>query len=201
MEFQPKRALDFACGTGRILQWLRGMIPETVGVDISIPMLEVARVRCPDSAVIAGDITTDPGLIGGQFDVITAFRFFLNAQPELQSEVLRSLRTLLRPRGLLIANFHLNPGSLTGSYLRVLRRIRRITDPQPMMTPRQACNLLLANGFEPISLRCYGYLLHRRKRLLLPRLSGWFERQLADWKLFPGVASNFIVVCRPRSSV
>ena len=50
-------------------------------IDVSPDMLALAGARCPRARLIRGDVTTTPGLAPGPFDLITAFRFFLNAEP------------------------------------------------------------------------------------------------------------------------
>ena len=114
----PCSVADFACGTGRVLEFLGRYFPAPVGIDVSPDMLALARARCPRARLILGDVTTTPGLAPGPFDLITAFRFFLNAEPPLRSEVLAWMRASLQPGGLVVANFHLNPASLRGMYLR-----------------------------------------------------------------------------------
>ncbi len=129
---------DFACGTGRVLEFLSSHFPSATGIDISPEMLSRARLRCPRATLILGDVTADPALAHGPFDLITAFRFFLNAEPTLQSEVLTWMRNSLRPGGMVVANFHLNPASLRGCYLRL--RTSRSARPR-MMSVREAGQL------------------------------------------------------------
>src|SRR5260221_3366186 len=113
---RPRSALDFACGTGRLLAYLDDIVPLLVGVDISPDMLAVAAERAPRARLVCGDVTADPGLVTEQFDLLTAFRFLVNAEDELRSDALRWLRTRLAPGGRFIANFHLNPQSARGAY-------------------------------------------------------------------------------------
>jgi len=44
---KPRRALDFACGTGRIASFVENAFPELAidGIDISESMLDVARKK------------------------------------------------------------------------------------------------------------------------------------------------------------
>jgi len=44
--FTPKTALDFGCGTGRLLIPLAKLVPNVVGIDISDAMLEEAKKNC-----------------------------------------------------------------------------------------------------------------------------------------------------------
>ena len=196
MSSPPARALDFACGTGRVLSHVATLAPEVVGVDVSAPMLELARARCPSAKIVEADLTVDPSPVAGRFDLITAFRFFLNAQNDLRAGVLGALRELLTDRGLLVANFHLNPRSLTGVYIRTMSRIRG--RPQPLVIGLgEALRLLRTNGFDPVAVRGYGYLLHRTQHVPLAPVLSPLERGLARWNPAPGTALNFIVAARP----
>ena len=105
------RYLDFACGTGRITSTVAPMCAEAVGVDISPSMLEQARRKTPSATFIHADVTrADVDL--GQFDLVTAFRFFGNAQHDLRVAVMKTLQRVLKPGGYLIINSHRNPHSL-----------------------------------------------------------------------------------------
>jgi SAM-dependent methyltransferase len=196
MQPRARRSLDFACGTGRVLSRMAELVPETVGVDVSVPMLARARERCPQSALIEADLTQGTEGVEGKFDVLTAFRFFLNAQPDLRSGVLRALRSLIDDRGRLIVNFHLNPRSVTGTYIRTLSRLRGRDQPLTMAL-EPARRLLFDHGFEVLDTRGYGYLLHRTDRV---PFSAWgaLERRLTAWNPNPDRALNFVLVARPR---
>ena len=107
---QPINYLDFATGTGRVIEYVAPLVDSAVGVDISPEMadLAMAKVDCP---IVAGDITRTAGLLDdyAPFDLITGFRFLLNAGPELRASALISLRALLRDeRSLLVVNNHSN---------------------------------------------------------------------------------------------
>src|SRR5260370_5943864 len=155
----PRSAADFACGTGRVLEFLGRYFPMPVGIDISPDMLELAQVRCPHATLILGDVTTTPDLAPGPFDLITSFRFFLNAEPVLRSEVLTWMRDALRPGGLVIANFQLSPVSLRGTYLRL--RLPAAARP-PMMSIAQARRLFAAHGLTVRRVLGYSFLPYRR---------------------------------------
>ena len=118
------RMLDFACGTGRILQLLEKQVDSAVGIDISESMLAVAKNHLQDTELLQADLTRKPVLSGRQFELITAFRFFPNAEPSLRGEVMRELVPLLADNGILVLNNHLR---CSGSKLRLRRLIRRIS--------------------------------------------------------------------------
>jgi SAM-dependent methyltransferase len=192
-------AADFACGTGRVLEFLSRYFPSPVGIDISPDMLALARVRCPRAPLILGDVTTVPGLAPGPFDLITAFRFFLNAEPSLQSQALAWMRDSLRPGGVVIANLHLNPASLRGMYLRL--RMSRATRPQ-MMSIGHARRTFEAHGFTVRQILGYSFLPYRRdgRALLAPAARRAVETRLAGTGAVLPVAGSFLVVATADSS-
>jgi SAM-dependent methyltransferase len=99
LEHVPRRQsyLDFACGTGRVLSHLERSFAKSVGLDISATMLGVARTRVRTARLVEGDATRDPGVLGDRrFDFISAFRFFLNAQPSLRDAAMGFLAAVLR---------------------------------------------------------------------------------------------------------
>lgn len=112
------RYLDFACGTGRVTRIVAPYARESIGIDVSHSMLEVARTKCPRTRFIEADLTRT-SLDLGKFDLLTSFRFFGNAQDTLRHEVLAAMARLLRPGGHLIVNNHRNPLSTSA----VLHRI------------------------------------------------------------------------------
>jgi SAM-dependent methyltransferase len=189
----PKMVADFACGTGRVLELLSRYYDSPVGIDISPDMLDLARHRRPGATFVLGDVTTTPTLAPGPFDLITAFRFFLNAEPELRSAALEWMRGALQPGGLLVANFHLNPVSLRGAYLRL--RMKPATRP-PMMTLEEARQLFVAHGFIVHQTLGYGFLPFRRegKKLLAPAARRTVETSLAGTDFLRPVAGSFLLV-------
>jgi O-antigen/teichoic acid export membrane protein/SAM-dependent methyltransferase len=189
----PQAVADFACGTGRVLEFLCRHFPSPVGIDISPDMLALAHDRCPQATVILGDVTSSPGLAPGPFDLITAFRFFLNAEPDLRGEVLAWMRGSLRPGGMVVANFHLNPLSLRGAYLRA--RMTPSARP-PMMSAKDAGQLFAAHGFAVRRILGYSFLPYRRagQTLLAPTARRGVEMRLAGTKALRPVAGSFLLV-------
>ena len=114
--------LDFACGTGRILGHFRAKVSSATGVDVSSSMMEIARQVAPGSDLIEADLTQNDVLGERQFDLITAFRFFPNAEPDLRLAAFRILSRHLAPRGILVFNNHKNRNSLARRISRLLGR-------------------------------------------------------------------------------
>ena len=162
-------------------------------------MLALARARCPRAKLILGDVTTMPSLAPGPFDLITAFRFFLNAEPPLRSEVLAWMRASLQPGGLIVANFHLNPASLRGMYLRArMNPAERV----PMMGIADARKLFADNGFTVRQVLGYSYLPYRRdgRNLWGPGVRRRTETAMAGSKSLQPVAGSFLVVAALKPS-
>jgi SAM-dependent methyltransferase len=104
--------LDLACGTGRILEVEASYATDLSGLDISAPMLEVCAARVPEAALTLAPI--DAFAPGRTFDVISAFRFFTNAEPSLRRDALAAVDRLLSPGGWFVSNVHLQVSSPGG---------------------------------------------------------------------------------------
>jgi SAM-dependent methyltransferase len=190
--------LDFACGSGRILNLLEARCREPTGVDVSPGMLELARYKLRTSRLILGDVTTGRTPLAGPYDLITAFRFFLNAQQELRVDALGALHRLLADDGLLVLNIHGNASSLR--FLSVLARRWR---PRPgEAVPHQLSfwamrRLLAEQGFEMVDVRGYGYLTAGWHRLVGPAVSIRLESLGQVWPV-RYLAVNLLLACRKR---
>ena len=103
--------LDFACGTGRLTSFFENRVTTSVGVDVSESMLEKARQRLNRTELIQADLTKGNVLQGRKFNLITAFRFFLNAEPKLRQAVMAVLVPLLTEDGYFVFNNHRNISS------------------------------------------------------------------------------------------
>ena len=191
----PGSAADFACGTGRVLEFLGRHFPAPVGIDISPDMLALAHARCPGAQLIQGDVTATPGLAAGPFDLITAFRFFLNAEPSLRRDVLAWMRACLQPGGMVVANFHLNPASLRGTYLRL--RTASAERP-PMVGIEEARRLFTNSGFTVCRIIGYSYLPYRRdgRHLWKAEARRKAELKMAGRRALQPIAGSFLLVAR-----
>lgn len=186
--------LDFACGTGRILKVAEEYFPATYGVDVSEPMLSVARQRCQNSLIEQNDITQQR--LEARFDVISAFRFFLNAEPSLRVEVLRNLRGMLSPGGRLIANIHVNGSSPLGWAYRVRNAVLGVVKANTL-TYDEFARTLTQSGFRVSEAYHYSYL---------PRTGPWLgglsrflmepvERLCKALRVPKAMAQSFLLVC------
>ena len=165
------RLLDFACGTGRVLGALARHAGTATGVDISASMLAVAKRVAPGTELICADLTRESPLKDRQFDVITAFRFFPNAEPALREDAMGVLARLLAPGGSIIINNHRRAGS-SKHRLRKLRARLGIAKAKDLhtMSDAEVSGLAARHGLVVNSVRTLGFLpVLKERRPLLPR--------------------------------
>jgi SAM-dependent methyltransferase len=125
---KPRRALDFACGTGRISSFVESAFPELAidGIDISESMLDLARKKGGRTTYRLMDTQEAISFYGEHhFDLIMAFRFFPNAEAALRRRIAADLARLVTDDGALVINNHRNFWST--SYL-----ARRLRGEQPI---------------------------------------------------------------------
>jgi len=146
--------LDVASGSGRVLAWLQPRTARSTAIDISDDMLAHARATVPGATFVVGDASAMR--FAQPFDLVTAFRFFLNAGPELRADVLDRIGECLAPGGLLVANIHAQPWSTLGLWRRAKRRLGRPADS--VLTSAAFQRMLGDHGFEVVAERTYGYL-------------------------------------------
>jgi len=191
----PGRYLDFACGTGRILALGAPHFSETVGIDVSAVMIEEARARVPRARVINADVMRDPPNVG-TFDVISLFRFILSAEPELREGVLRWLRSVIAPTGVLVVNNHLNGRSVTGLAHRLEHRWNRQSGRSPIDDEIEA--LFGRCGFAVQERFGFGIIPPWRDRRLMPSAALLkVERLLGRSSTLQRYAKDRIFVCEP----
>jgi SAM-dependent methyltransferase len=189
--------LDFACGTGRLTEALRPLVAESTGVDASASMLAYARRKVPGAVFKEGDILAEPALVDRDYDLITAFRFFLCTEPAMREAVMASLAARLRgPESRLVFNIHGNTWSVIQAP-RVWRAIKR-AHVQQVMSYRDVQRLVRSAGLEIESWRgfalCPNELYATPLAPALTAVDRWVPRQPAlKW-----VCQDLLFVCRPR---
>jgi len=187
-------SLDFACGTGRITKLCEDYFERCTGVDVSDEMLKVASKKCPRTNLIRQDISHQ--ILKEKFDVVTAFRFFLNAEHTLNIKILDSINQMLTDNGCLIANIHVNSNSVLGYMYRLRNKIlnRNIANTMSFDTFNK---YLEDAGFYVSQVYWYSYLPRVGwrwpwiyKTFMLP-----FEKMCISFHLLPrSMAQCFLVV-------
>lgn len=189
----PDAHLDFACGTGRLLAFLEPMCKKSTGVDISEEMLSVAKTHTATDLVHA-DLTADDVLGDVQFDLITAFRFFPNAEPLLRLQALEVLVKHLRNNGVLLFNNHRNNESLLARFRR-----RAFGNSYRGMNIEEITSLMANAGLEVISIDSAGILHDSFSSDFFPgSLFYCIERLMGVIPFTRSYGYNQIIVCKRR---
>jgi ubiquinone/menaquinone biosynthesis C-methylase UbiE len=200
--------LDFACGTGRILEVFRDLIQTKVGVDTSAGQLAIARAKVPDAELVHGNVVSNPALLGGRkFDLITSFRLLLNLEPENRVPILRALRDTLATGGHLIVDNHMNRHSILGLTAllahKVLRMPRKPLVPPgrrgiiSTMTESEMRQALAAAGLQVEEVhRIFLFPGHKNFQILPTRWLVALEALLSRIPVFSRLSKNQIYVCR-----
>ncbi len=189
--------LDFATGTGRILLAVEQLPLRSVGLDISPQMLRLAAAKVSKAKLIVGDILAEPDLVAEGFDVITVFRFFLNAEPELRESIMKALAVRLRDGcGRLIFNIHGNKHSLRHFALKYRGGSREWKNEMSVAEVRR---LVEDAGLEIEAWWGDGLCPKFLHRCWLAPLARTIDRWAANSNLFRAFSVDLLFVARPRS--
>jgi SAM-dependent methyltransferase len=182
---------DFACGTGRAIKLLHGLVRAAHGYDPSAAMLDRARAaglfatwhEIPESGQVPAPATMDTPA------VVTVFRLLLNVTDEVRHRAIAFAARVLpdADSGLLVVENHGNASSL-----RHLWHRRHTGDPwYAELSHADVAGLLGRHGFTIVDRRGFtlfpqgayrrGWLrpVARRVDDLIARL-GWFSRYATD---------------------
>lgn len=109
----PARILEIGFGAGRFLDWARRRGYSTTGVEIIGELVD--RARAAGHAVFQGTPQSVIDPVSQQFDLIVAFDVFEHLTVEELVDLLTFSRTILCPRGKILARFP-NGGSPFGAF-------------------------------------------------------------------------------------
>jgi ubiquinone/menaquinone biosynthesis C-methylase UbiE len=89
----PAAILDAGCGTGQLSRPLARRGYKVTGIDVSAAMLDIARVRSPDTIVVSGDVR-NLGFSSRSFDAVVASKLFQHVGDWTRAvdEILRVIR-------------------------------------------------------------------------------------------------------------
>ena len=201
VEHNNRNYLDFACGTGRITACLEPYFERTVGVDVSESMLGVARSNVRNADLRLIDLTRTNPFEPGEFGLVSAFRFFVNAQDELRAEVMKQLASVLAPDGRLVFNVHINSSSPFSRIVRLRKFLLRDTrDDFRSMSLGEVQELLNANGLAIEKIYHKGLVPIFNDDSEVPpfRAIGAIERVVSNIPALARVSRYLIFVCRKR---
>jgi SAM-dependent methyltransferase len=190
---RPFDHLDVACGTGRILQHIRPWARQSCGIDISSSMLQIARARAAGASVIRGDFAAPNPPFARRFDLVTCFRFFLNAEHNLRAGVARNAAVHLSDRGIFVFNNHRNYHSLT---YRMLRAAGRSAAHLACMKHSDAETLVAEAGLKIVAVYHIGIVPGTDQRMYLPYgLSARIEQMATRVRALASLSNDLLYVC------
>lgn len=131
------------------------MFCTSYGMDVSDSMLKIARERSKKAVIEKRDLALNP--LEKRFDVITAFRFFLNAEPSLRNEALMSIHKHLDENGILVVNIHVNKWSPLGIFYQLREAVWKHKKVNTLSLSKFK-EILEINSFQIKSVYRYGYL-------------------------------------------
>lgn len=189
--------LDFACGTGRITKVASQYFHDLTGIDVSQEMLKEAVKDVSGAKFVKMDVTTQKSGFG-EFDVITAFRFFLNAQPALRHEALAWISRHLSKDGVFILNNHLSCESINGRLI-CWARAAGITE-RNCLSEKSLVKLLAENGFHSELIYSYAIIpgFHAFPPVNMP-LFKRIESMLWRYPFAKALAEQKIYLCRRKN--
>ena len=162
-------------------------------------MLDIARSSGIAAEIIHADITKDDSLCKREFDLITAFRFFPNAECELRKAALRALVLHLSKEGVLVFNNHKNAGSLRerlGLARRWMRRHSGAARQGRLMSESDVQNLVSEAGLAIDQVYHLAVLPFSDHRMWFPQpMVVAIEGVLSRIRLLRPLAQNVIYVC------
>jgi SAM-dependent methyltransferase len=192
-----KKYLDFACGTGRIFMALQPLAAQSTGLDLSPAMVTSACGRAPGTDIRQGNLLAEPEVVDSDYDLITAFRFFLNTDPNLRQRILSALAQRLRgPDSRLIFNAHGIWHSAYGVGL-VADLVRR-RPLRAALSVGQVRRLLYAAGLELIEWRGFGLMPGGLYRTPLGGVARTIDRAATRHRQLDWVSRDVVFVCGLR---
>jgi ubiquinone/menaquinone biosynthesis C-methylase UbiE len=189
--------LDFACGTGRITEFLENRVKTSTGIDVSGSMLAIAREKLKRTELIETDITAENVLKSRKFNLITAFRFFLNAEPELRSAAIKAIAELLDEDGYFVFNNHQNSGS---PWIKLRYARHRKKNPEGtfnVMSIEQMKNLAEEAGLEIVEIYPAGFF-NPPKIPVSYRLNRAIDWAAEKFNFLTRFSESPIAVCRRK---
>jgi len=190
---EPPVHIDYACGTGRIVQALQAETQRAIGYDVSDAMLNRARRRCPDAEFIrvANDAPPDPPLVGCAV-IATMYRLILDADQPTRDTGCSFLAEVLRrnPGSIAIVNNHGNTRSLRHFARYKGRQGRWVSE----LSDAEARRLFARHGLEVVDWFGIGHLPQSLYGSAIGRGARWLNSYLARRQLLTSVAIDISYV-------
>lgn len=189
--------LDFACGTGRVTCVIEKYSKESIGVDVSEEMLKIAEKKCKKIKFIKRNILEKPLI--KQFDLITAFRFFVNAEELLRINTLKTVKAHLKKEGLFIFNIHMNRYSFIGFQFFVRKKLFK-QNVINTMSYKHMKKLLENEGFKIIKTYSLAHLPGRLNFVILPeKVLKSTELSLSRFNFLKYISKDIIIIAKKEN--
>src|SRR5262249_20518261 len=103
-----RRILDFGCGCGGTLVWLRDLAPHSAldGTDIDASAIEWCRANVETTTFATNSARPPLAYRDAQFDFVYAISVFTHLDEDFQRAWLAELRRILRPDGIALVTLH-----------------------------------------------------------------------------------------------
>ncbi len=189
------KVMDFACWTGRISKFLEFYFDNIDWIDISNNMLDIARAKTSKVKYYLGDITNNTFNLEKKYDLITTFRFFLNAEQKLREDWLKSLYKYLNKDSLLIFSNHWNKFSLRSIKV-FLKKIIWIKKWNNELSHKEINNLLNSNWFKIIKIYPISFLPQFLYKLFSYNLIKKIEKKLQNVNFLKLYAVDIIYIVK-----
>ncbi len=184
--------LDFAGGTGRIAKFFEKKTLNQTILDSSKKMTSYAKSILPNTRIINKDFNNYE--VKKKYDLITAFRFFPNAEPKLRQKAFKFISKSLNKSGYLVFNNHRNFWSIPYFMERITFRSNGFG-----MTHRETLNLLSKNN---LVIDCYysmGFLTKKESGKLMPwKIISFLENLLLNFLYTTKLGYNVIYVIKKK---
>lgn len=98
IQIAPQALIDIGCGDGRLVHWLKNIVPNITGVDLSERAIAFARAFNPEATFYCADIAT----ISGTFECATLVEVLEHIPDELMPQFICNVARLVQEDGYLL---------------------------------------------------------------------------------------------------
>lgn len=195
--------LDFASGTGRVIAFVEQFVDRSTAIEISPAAIEMAKRKTRRTMFVCRDITAPEAGIEGAYDLITSFRFLVNAEPSLRLAGLKALASRLKDESSwLIFNNHCNLLSyraLSWPVHRLHSMLKREKSGGENLTTWEVEQMADQAGLRIILALGCGFLSTRSVRLLSPQFVRRIEERLSQLQFLSRFGINQMYVAALKS--
>lgn len=196
--FEKIQVLDFACGTGRISEFLEHHFGHIDALDISAEMVSIAKTKTQNVKYIVAEIINDPDVFSKKYDLITTFRFVLFAEPELRKAAFNKLALILNgSQSRIVVGLHGNPFSRRG-IVHIFEKLKGTPKKDQLKSFSLNGMKALASdaGMEVVDYTGVGFIPRKIFNLFGAKFCYLVEKGLYKAGVFKYFGSNLIVVCQ-----